>query len=256
MSREGQGFLTVACNSNTTDYLSMAYRLAESIHDTQKVKAVSVITDVKNIDPKYTRMFDKIIQVDANGFWGETHVWSASPYKQTFKIEADMILPSSIDHWWAICDQKDVVLTDRVYTYWHEVITNRSFRKVFDENNLPDIYSGIYYFRYSKESREFFNIVNHVFNNWNYFRDTQLKNCRYQDPVTDEVFAIAARIYGIERCTIDNTIPSFVHMKNTLQDIPSNDRWYNYVYYEASQQAIGHFKQTLPIHYWDKNFNG
>jgi hypothetical protein len=74
--------------------------------------------------------------------------------------------------------------------------------------------------------------------------------------VTDEVFAIAARIYGVERCTIDNTIPSFVHMKNTLQDIPKDDHWYNYVYHEASQQAIGHFKQTLPIHYCDKDFHG
>ena len=247
------GFITVACNTADVDYLRLAANLAESIKDTQSVKNVSVITNVQQIEPKYNNLFDKIIIVDDQGYDAECRVWNSTPYKQTIKIEADMIVPASIDHWWQICDEKDVVLTNRVYTYWHEVITNRSMRKLFDDNDLPDVYSGVYYFRTSRDSKRFFLIVNQIFQNWNYFKNI-LKNCRYDHPVTDEVFAIAAKIYGIENCTINNTIPSFVHMKNRLQNIPSDDKWYNYVYYEPSQKSIGLYKQFLPIHYHDKQF--
>jgi hypothetical protein len=246
--KQDKGFITVACN----DYLPYAYRLAKSIKANNKIANVSVIVDAA-VDPVYSDVFDKILLVDKhpNKFWAETQVCKLSPYKQTIKIEADMIVPQSIDNWWDILDQKNVVLTNHVKTYWGDTVTNRSQRKLFDDNNLPDIYSGIYYFRYSKESYHFFNLVNEIFENWNWFKNN-LKNCRYEEPVTDEVFAIAAEIFGIENCTINNSIPSFVHMKNTLQDIPSDDNWYNYVMYEPAQQAIGMYKQYYPIHYCDK----
>ena len=246
--KQDKGFITVACN----DYLPYAYRLAKSIKANNKIANVSVIVDAA-VDPVYSDVFDKILLVDKhpNKFWTETQVCKLSPYKQTIKIEADMIVPQSIDNWWDILDQKNVVLTNHVKTYWGDTVTNRSQRKLFDDNNLPDIYSGIYYFRYSKESYQFFKLVNEIFENWNWFKNN-LKNCRYEEPVTDEVFAIAAEIFGIENCTINNSIPSFVHMKNTLQDIPSDDNWYNYVMYEPAQQAIGMYKQYYPIHYCDK----
>ena len=250
--KAGKGFLTVACNN----YLPYAFKLAESIKATQHDSNISVIVDdLDQIENKHQDIFDNIIQVakNENKFWAETQVCALTPYKQTIKIEADMIVPQSIDHWWSILDQKNVVLTNHVQTYWHTTVTDRSQRRLFDDNNLPDVYSGIYYFRYSKESYNFFQIVNQIFDNWTWFKNN-LKNCRYEQPVTDEVFAIAAQIYGIENCTINNVIPTFVHMKNKLQDIPSDDNWYRYVAYEKSQQAIGMYKQQYPIHYWDKTF--
>jgi hypothetical protein len=255
--KQGQGFLTVACNNKETDYLSLAYRLAESLKDTDQSAKISVIVNnLEEIEDKHQKIFDKIILYNnETKFSAETQVWRSSPYKQTIKIEADMIVPVDISYWWSILDQKDVVLTNHVMTYWGDVITDRSQRKLFDDNNLPNIYSGIYYFRHSADSKLFFDIVSSIYKNWDWFRDQLLKNCRYKEPVTDEVFAIAAKIYGVHRCTITNSIPTFVHMKNQLQRIPTDDHWFNYVYFEKSQMAIGNFKQIWPIHYQDKAFD-
>ena len=260
MTRQGKGFITVACNTKDINYLENAYWLATSIKDTQKTNSISVITtkeSVANTELKYQKYFDNILLIEnTTNYNAETTVWHKSPYKQTIKVEADCIFPTSIDHWWEVLDQKDVVLTHKIMTYFNTIITNRSQRKLFDDNNLPDVYSALYYFRYSLESKSFFSLVKNIFDNWQWFRDNLLKNCRYEYPVTDEVFALAAKIYGIEKCTISGSVPSFVHMKNQLQNLPNDDHWWNYVYFEKSNKSfnIGHIKQTMPLHYKTKSF--
>jgi hypothetical protein len=262
--REGQGYVIVACNTADINYLEHAYHLAVSIKDTQKINNVSVIANapaVTELQDKHRRVFDNVIPVmidesDTKNFTAEYRVWERSPYKQTIKIEADMLLTSNIDHWWAILDQKDIVLTNQVVTYRNDIITNRSQRKLFDDNQLPDVYSGLYFFRYSRNSQYFFNLVKQIFQNWSWFRDHYLINCRYQYPVTDEVFAIAANMFGIENCTLSGSIPSFVHMKNQLQNLPTSDPWWEYIWFEKTntQVNVGFYKQTLPLHYNNKKF--
>ena len=256
--KEGKGFLTFAFNSQDTNYLDTACYLAKSIKQTQVNNSVALVMDQD--DSVDETLFDHVIKIPResknNDYRYEALALKLSPYKQTIKIESDMILTASIDHWWDILDQKNVVLTNKVETYNGQEIRNRSQRKLFDENNLPDTYSGFYYFRYSKEAVEFFNLVNQVFNDWYFFRDQVLQNCRKAEPVTDEVFAIAAKIWGIEKCTLNNSIPSFVHMKNILQDLPSDDHWWNYKLFEKNIENIniGFFSQHLPLHYQDKKF--
>lgn len=264
MNKNGLGYLIVACNTRDIDYLKHAYYLACSIKDTQKqYNKISIIVNdlaAKSLKSVDRDIFDQVIKVNQNteqkDFAVDANIWNLSPYKQTIKIESDMILTSNIDHWWAILDQKDIVLTNCVQTYWGEKITNRSQRKLFDDNLLPDVYSGFMYFRYSKESQKFFNIVQQIFSNWDWYRDYYLKNCRYQKPVSDEVFAIAARIYGVENCTLTDSVLSFVHMKNGLQKLPNEEEWWQYVFCEKNLNTynVGFYKQTLPLHYHNKKF--
>lgn len=262
-----QGFITIACNTVDINYLEHAYQLAISIKDTQKqVTNISVIVNdsaKELIEDKHTKIFDKIIPVFTGKvnlrktYSPEYKVCFLTPYEQTIKIESDMILTSNIDHWWSILDEKDIVLTNKVMTYWGEIVTDRSQRKIFDDNDLPDVYSGLYYIRPNEESHRFFDIVTMIFKNWAWFRDHYLKNCRYEQPVTDEVFAIAAKIFGVEKCTLNkSSIPTFVHMKNTLQKIPKDDGWYRYIDFEqrAGNTCIGYFNQLYPLHYHDKTF--
>lgn len=257
-----KGFITVACNTKDIDYLAHATLLAESIKDTQQIKNVSLVTNTETYSyftSKHHSLFDKILQVDFatagdKSYLSETKVWF-SPYKQTIKMEADMMMTSSIDHWWEILDQKDVVLTNRVETYWGDIIMNRSQRQLFDQNSLPDVYSAFYYFRKTMPAKQFFELVKQIFYNWNWFRDSYLKNCRYQDPVTDEVFAIAVKIFGEELCTLTGTVPSFVHMKNPLQNINHNQSWFESVMFERNAGInLGNYRQHLPLHYCDKKF--
>ena len=41
----------------------------------------------------------------------------------------------------------------------------RDYRKLFDDNELPDVYNGLMYFRYSQESAEFFWLAEKIFKN-------------------------------------------------------------------------------------------
>ena len=257
-----KGFCTVACNTNDINYLEHAYHLAVSIKDTQSVKEMSVVVNTatqQQFEEKHRQIFDHVITVPADiaekkDFISEIAVWQ-SPYKQTIKVEADMIMTANLDHWWPILDQKDVVLTSQVETYWGETIQDRSQRQLFDINNLPDVYSGLYYFRRTLDAKKFFVIVAEIFHNWPWFRDHYLKNCRYEHPVTDEVFAIAAKIFGVEKCTLLGPVPSFVHMKNELQKIASAGPWFEAVQYEKNEYVnIGFFRQHLPLHYHNKKF--
>ena len=260
--RQGQGYLTIACNTPDINYLQHAYLLAESIKDTQQINDISLIANdraLAEIQDKHRKIFSNIIpiQVDETrkDFTAEAKVWHLSPYKQTIKIESDMIMSASIDHWWSIMDAKDIVFTTDVFKHDGTMITDRSQRQLFDNNLLPNIYTGLYYFRFSKDSQAFFSLVNDIYNNWEWFKNN-LKNCRYDHPVTDEVFAIAANIWGIERCTLSQSVPAFVHMKNPLLGLPKDAAWWEYLCYEKSNGnvRIGNHQQHLPVHYCNKLF--
>ena len=121
---------------------------------------------------------------------------------------------------------------------------------------LPDVYTALYYFRYTQESQKFFTLVRQIYEQWTWFRDQYLVNCRYENPVTDEVFAIAAKLFGEQRCTLPIAVPAFVHMKNSLLDLPNDAPWWEYLYRELNDEGvkIGHHKQRLPLHYHYKDF--
>lgn len=262
MAREwidDKGYLTFAYNTRDTNYLELAYRLAESIKDTQKINNISIAIDsttVQQLKTKHTEMFDKIIMRgkahQRKDFSHQESAWDITPYKQTIKIESDMFMTSSIDHWWSIMDERDIVLCTDVFKHTGELATDRTSRRVFDDNHLPNVYNAITYFRYTKESKRFFDIVKMIHADWPWYRDSFLKNCRYEHPVTDEVFAIAAQIFGIEKCTLPFPVPAFLHMKNSMLDIPNTGSWWEYLAVESNR--IGHYAQRLPVHYHRKNF--
>jgi hypothetical protein len=94
----------------------------------------------------------------------------------------------------------------------------------FDDNEMPDIYNGLMYFRYSQTAAEFFWYAGQIFKNWTYVRDSLLKNCRDEDPTTDVVYALTAKILGVDRCklpSMDYNI--FVHMNPAINDV--NRKW-------------------------------
>lgn len=267
MSREWiaeQGYLTFALNTKDCDYLSLAYRLAESIKDTQKSNNISLVIDhytADRIKQKHKDMFDKIIMLGKRDpaqkdFMHESMAWDITPYKQTIKAESDMIFTHSVDHWWNILDERDIVFTTDVYKNDHTLITDRSQRRLFDDNDLPNVYNALYYFRFTRDSQMFFALVKRIMNEWAWFRDHHLKNCRYEHPVADEVFAIAVKIFGEERCTLPQSVPAFLHMKNRLLEIPSDGAWWKYLSWEKSEDAVrvGLYQQHLPVHYQNKSF--
>jgi len=149
------------------------------------------------------------------GFANDWQVFAASPYRQTIKLEADMLITSSIEHWWMMFEHKDVVVSTGCRDYYDTPATSRFYRKVFDANNLPDVYNAITYWRLSTTAKQFFDLVRSIFDNWAEYR--QLLKFGDDVPSTDLVYAAAAQILGPELVTLpQGYAPQIVHMKRHI----------------------------------------
>lgn len=262
-----KGYFTFAQNSPTVDYLSIAYLQALSIKATQNINKYAIAVDKeteKLITDEHEKVFDSIHVMstdDAEGDdWklaNEWKAWSLTPFKETVKLDSDILFTRNIDHWWKIMQQKDICCAQNVRDIEGNISDSDYYRKLHKTNNLPNLYSGFTYFRYTALSRDFFNYVGHVFHNWPLFRDTLLKNCRHDKPNTDEAYAIAAMLIGEENCYNPAAdIPSFVHMKGPIQGWPDRD-WTKHVYAQVDDNAnltVGFNRQMYPFHYVNKDF--
>lgn len=266
MNKQGQGFVTFAINTNEVDYLRLAYLQALNIKTTQADASFSVIVDhatQEKIDARHTDVFDYIITCDSSGvgnretnFQRESQVFRLTPYKETIKLESDLLFTRDISHWWTALRLKNLVLATGCKNYWQLSSPVRKYRRVFDDNKLPDVYNGLMYFRYSQEAHKFFSLAEYVFANWHAVRDT-LKNCRDQTVSTDLVYAVTAHILGAEEYTIPSLdFFNFVHMKSGIQGWSDEHDWTNYAVSEIDNDIlrINNVNQYSPVHYYHKEF--
>ena len=257
-NKEGKGFLTFAHNTEHTDYVQMAYLLALSVKRSCKNnKFAVVVTKNTNLTLEQKKVFDHVIEIpETPKFYSECLAWDLTPFKETFKLESDMIVPRSIDHWWTACRAQPVVLTTNVRDYKGNISPNRSYRKFFDDNNLLDAYNGVMYFRYSLESKKFFDNAKRVFQNFTVLKNNVLKNCNYSHPDTDVVFGITATTMDFE-CSIPLDYPTFTHMKGGINGWPLNMDWRDAVQWHIDDQHniyLGGIAQQYPFHYFQKDF--
>lgn len=183
-------------------------------------------------------------------------VYEASPYDETIKLEADMFLPRSIEHWWDTLSMQDVVVCSKIRNFKQEISDVKMYRRFLDDNKLPDVYNAITYFKKSDIAEKFFNIVRNVFENWNEYKSI-LKCNPDETCTTDWAYSIACHIIGVEK----TTMPSFdelsmVHMKRWVNSLPS-ENWTDTLIYELlpNQVRIHTYPQLYPFHYHIKNFS-
>ena len=261
--QDRQGFFTFAQNTAEIDYLDLAYLQACSVKKTQRTNKFAVAVDAsteKLITSTHRKVFDYIIQIPKADAWAMNNEWLAwhlTPFKETIKLESDILFTQNIDHWWTGLRHQEICFTNQVRNYRGQVSTSREYRKLFDDNDLPDIYTGIYYFRFGKHSMDFFRLVEQIYKNWSLFRNDILKNCREELPSTDVVFAVAAQIAGAESCTVPALdYPSFVHMKGAINGLSPAQDWRSTFPYDLNGTAltINFTKQLWPVHYYQKDF--
>jgi len=232
---EERGYLIPAVNTDTVDYVNCARHLARSIHRLHPAARVCLLTDTAVAEPD----FDIVRTLPAGnlgGFANDWQVFRASPFRQTIKLEADMIAASPIDHWWTMFEHRDVVVSQGARNFYDQPATSRRYRKLFDDNNLPDVYNAITYWRLSATAQEFFEWVRRIFENWAQYR-TLLK---FPDEAatTDVVYAMAAQIMGPERVTLPPGVgPQIVHMKRYINPINTND-WTQELVWEHTDPGL------------------
>lgn len=264
--RAQQGFFTIAQNSEDVDYLQLAYLQALSIKITMPGSLYAVAVDQKTLElvaEQHRRVFDFIITIDndeaTDDNWKLRNEWQSfflTPFKETIKLESDIVFTRSISHWWDTFRLRNIVLSHGCRDYYGNLSNDRTYRQLFDDNQLPDVYNGLMYFRYSPEASEFFWYAKLIFQNWKTVKETLIK-CHDEDPTTDVVYALAAKIVGVENCTIPTAdFINFTHMKSAINKFSSAIPWHELVICETNipMIRINNINQYHPLHYYDKNW--
>ena len=246
-----RGYLIPAIDTDSVDYLSCAVQLARSIRQWHPDANISVLTVKRCSDP----VFDHVIPLpygDLGGYANDWQCFAASPYRQTIKLEADMIAAGPVDHWWTLFELRDVVISQGCRTFYDQPAESRSYRKIFDANHLPDVYNAITYWRLSKTARDFFDLIQNIFEHWNDYR-TLLK---FPDDTasTDVVYAMAAQIMGPELVTLPEGLgPTIVHMKRHINAMHTQD-WTQEFIWETDPARINTVAQWGFLHYHIKEW--
>lgn len=261
-----QGFASIAQNTDI-NYLELAYVQAMSIKLTMPNSQYAVIVDQQTAEcmmDKHRKVFDYVITLPqdnaANDRWKLSNEWQIfylTPFKETIKLESDLIFTRSVAHWWHSFRLKNIVLSLGCKDYQQHTSNCRKYRQLFDDNQLPDVYNGLMYFRYSQESADFFNLARQIFLNWDHIKDNILKNCRDEIPTTDVVYALSAKILGVEKCTLPVLdFINFVHMKSAINGLSQQIPWYDSVLSETElpMVRINNINQYYPLHYYDKSW--
>ncbi len=254
-----KGFVVLAQNTEKTNYVECAEALALSIRHCMPDANISLISD----DIDNSKYFDKVIalpygDLEKDSLWklqNDWQVYEASPYDLTIKLEADMIIPQSIEYWWDILEPRDVVISTTIRNYKQEISDCRIYRGFIDNNKLPDTYNAITYFKKTKLANDFFELVRIIFENWADFRDITQSSID-KEATTDWVYALASHILGPELTTMPafNNM-SMVHMKQYVNNLKS-EIWTDQLLYEISKDSlrINTQPQYYPFHYNLKNF--
>jgi len=233
-----KGFVIMAQNSDTVDYVKCAEKLRDSILHYMPQSQVTIITEGEP------------------GFATDWQVYNNSPYEYTIKLEADMVITSDISYWWDILKDHDIVVSSAIRDYKGELSECRVYRKFIDDNNLPDVYNAITYFKKSAKAEEFYNTVRNIFENWEDYK--KILKCDSDEPATtDWVYSIACNIIGTELTTLPTfTEMSMVHMKRFVNNLMSED-WTKELIIELLPDTIrvNGFPQRHPFHYHVKDFS-
>lgn len=213
-----RGYLIPAINTPQVDYESCAEFLRQSILHWHPHANITVVTA------------RDLPHGDQGGQANDWQMFAISPYRETIKLEADMLASGPTDHWWTLFENRDVVISQGCRDHRDQVSTSRAYRRIFDENHLPDVYNAITYWRRSQLAKEFFDLVRCIFADWTRFR--ALLKFPDEHATTDVVYAMAAQILGPEKVTLPKGMgPNIIHMKPRVLSLTASD-WREHMLWE------------------------
>jgi hypothetical protein len=260
---------TMLAQNTDVDYVQQACLAAMSIQYTNPKSKICLITN-DQVPSKYKELFEHIVEIPwgdhaAKEEWKVSNRWKiihATPFDETFVLDTDMLVLDNIDTWWTSCQTKDLYYTSQVKTYKDEIVNSRYYRRAFDKFNLPDIYSGIHYFKKNENTFYFYKWLEYALNNWEKFQGDFAGGKFYQKVASvDLTTSIITKVLGLEQDITNSSsiYPTFTHMKlhcQNWQDVRA-DRWQDVVgvYLNNSLELkIGNFRQRGIFHYTEDDF--
>jgi hypothetical protein len=263
-----KGYVVLAQNTDTIDYVRQAYALALSLKLSQKsVPNISIITD-DIVSEEYKSVFENIIPIP----WGDAainsrfkvenrwKIYHASPYDQTVVLDTDMLVLDDLSSFWNTFEHYDVYYTGKVSDYRNKTVTSDYYRKAFTANQLPNLYSGLHYFKKGEFAKEFYSWVEVITNNWEMFYGHFVSKHYPERASMDITAALAAKVMDVaEQVTNTKHDPvTFVHMKSRIQGwTEPTDSWMQSVavyFDDECELKIANYRQQGVFHYTEKDF--
>lgn len=253
-----RGFIINAQNSGKINYVLCAEVLAQSIRRAMPGASVTLLTDTAVVNNHFDHVVvypygDQCSQ-DTWKLANDWQVFYASPYTETIKLEADMYVPRSIEHWFDMLAERDVAVCTTIRDSQNRISRVRDYRATVDRNRLPDTYNAVTYFQRTEPAEQFFETVRHIFQNWELYTD-MLKITALEPATTDVVYAMASALLGPENTTWPGTEFSMIHLKQAVLGT-QHQSWHQELVYEVLPQCfrIQSVPQLYPIHYHAKEF--
>lgn len=253
-----RGIVLVAQNNKESNYLDQAYALALSIKLQSKDTSVCLITDTDDFKNCYDHTVVLKDDLAKNKEWkiqNRYKVFEHTPYDETIVMDVDMLVLNNIDHWWEMLSKEDLFFVTDVKTYRGEKINDQYYRKTFIENNLPNIYSGVYYFKKNKFVKKFFMLVEDIMKNFDQYNNMLCGTSKQKWVSYDVCTAFACKILDVN---ISNIPITFTHMKPRIQNWNNHHtRWTTALDVEFTNECrlyLDNFLQKDVFHYTEKNF--
>jgi hypothetical protein len=167
-----------------------------------------------------------------------------------------MLVLDNIEGVWNFVSDRDLFFTSSVVDYKNRVIDNTTYRKMFVANDLPNLYSGMCYFRKSDAALEFFKLLEFITYNWEKMYYTVAPKNMQNFYSLDVSIAIAATLLGIDDTIMHNNSPfTFTHLKPALQGwdpIPESCLSQLLINFTDTHELyLNNFKQRGVLHYVD-----
>ena len=266
-----KGFVFLAQNNDTTDYVKQSYLLACSIKATQHTNNATCLITNEVVPEEYKKVFDHIVDIpwsdDAKeSKWKIENRWKiyhATPFDENSVLDTDMLILEDIEHGWKYLDSYDLYFTTNVRTFRDKPITEGlwHYRKAFIRYDLPKIYVGVHYFKKSELAHKFYKWLEFINQNWEMFYGEFAGGNAFQKWASIDVSsAIAIKLLGISSQVTNSisNIPKFVHMKTYHQGVSNlHNSWQGYVNSYMDDELnlrIGNYKQNGIFHYVEDSF--
>ena len=193
-------------------------------------------------------MIRSYIVFTLNLFLSLPFISRARPFKETIKMECDMLVPCDMSVWMHTFRLKDLYFTGHVIDHACDIANDSKYRKFIQANQLPNVYNGLYYVRMTEHTLQFFLEVDRIFNDW----DREIRKHRLwerHEPSTD--FAMAMALANMEFLdAVSNThLPTFVHNKKYCVG-----DWQYHTVVDPTTIIVNGARIQYPWHYHDKSF--
>jgi len=261
-----RGFILFVQKNDNCDYLKQAVACSASIKKFMPKEQVCLITDIA-VPDQYKKYFDHIKDIPGNDLainsdWkvnNRCKIYNISPFEKSVVLDVDMLLLENIEHWWKQLDNYELYYTDKVKTYRNEWVTNNYYRKVFVENDLPNVYCGFHYFKKCENNEQFFNLVIDIVENYEQYSKRYTQNKTQSWCSMDVATAIAIKLLGIQHKVFSkHSNLTFTHMKPRIQNYKSEiSLWteqLNYDFNTQNELFVANIRQHGLFHYVEPNF--